>query len=59
MSFAEDRLHGAGRCSSAGFAGAILARGEVRKGGDAPLRASLKRISSHVTALVFPILEEV
>jgi Na+/phosphate symporter len=42
-------------------------RGEVRKGGGAPLRGqihldvltNLKRISSHVTALVFPILEEV
>jgi Na+/phosphate symporter len=44
-----------------------LSRGEVRKGGGAPLRGqihldvltNLKRISSHVTALVLPILEEV
>jgi Na+/phosphate symporter len=44
-----------------------LSQGDVRKGGGAPLRGqihldvltNLKRISSHVTALVFPILEEV
>ena len=30
-----------------------------REAGEAPLRVSLERISSHVTALVFPVLEEI
>jgi hypothetical protein len=44
--------------SSAGFARATGPRGMLERGAKPPFEW-FKRISSHVTALVFPILEEV
>ncbi len=45
-----------GRCSSAGFAGATLSWGEVRKGGEAPLRVESGVPQDYVYAVALGVL---